>query len=80
MAERISKALLDNTLDSLNRVAVTAGVSPFELYRANNTVKLMQRLEYGMRDVSGTARGGREVYTAMCAMREAFWLVAEVAA
>lgn len=78
MTNRITQELLNNTLDSLNRTAARHGLEHFTLYRGNGTVKLMQESGVGMRDVSGSARGGREVYTAMNAMREALWLVAEV--
>ena len=78
MTNRITRELLDNTLDSLNRTATRHGIAPFTLYRGNGTVKLMQESGPGMRDVSGSARGGHEVYTVMNAMREALWLVAEV--
>lgn len=78
MSNRITRELLDNTLDSLNRVGSTHGLSPFVLFRGNGTVKLMQESGAGVRDVSGSARGGREVYTVMNAMREAMWLISEV--
>lgn len=78
MSNRITRELLENTLESLNRTASRHGLNPFILYRGNGTVKLMQESGRGMRDVSGSARGGREVYTVMNAMREALWLVSEV--
>lgn len=78
MSNRITRELLDNTLDSLNRVGASHGLAPFVLYRGNGTVKLMQKSGHGMRDVSGGARGGREVYTVMNAMREAMWLISKV--